>query len=60
MANLLTLPEIFRFFLIGLMVIMAFAIGAGSAWWILKGLVDDLQKERDYYMNLLEKALNDG
>ena len=60
MAHLLTLPEIIRFFLIGLMVIMAFAIGAGSAWWILKGLVDDLQKERDFYMDLLLRSLDDG
>ena len=60
MANLLTYDEIIRFALIALMVGVAFAIGAGTAWYVLRGAITDLQKRVDVVTDQLSKMIENG
>lgn len=58
MKNLLTYDEIMRFALIASMVGTAFFVGAGTAWFILKGGIADLQKRVDTLTKQLSDIIN--
>ena len=60
MANLLTYDEIIRFALIALMVGTAFAIGAGTAWYVLRGAITDLQKRVEVVTEQLSSMIENG